>query len=86
MESAHDPLARRLTTDLTTENVHSAVDLFFPDPATAQGTYGPIASWHMAGVTSFEYLFCGKDDSTYCGTAYTLGVLIEHATLTVGHR
>ena len=85
VELADDPLVRRLTTDLTTADVHDAVASFFSDPATAQGTYGPIASWHTAGVTSFEYLFCGIDDSN-CGTANTLGVLIELATLTVGHR
>ena len=66
--------------DLTAANVHNAVAFLFFDPAAAQGTYGPIASWHTAGVTSFEYLFCGIDDSD-CGTANTLGVLIERATL-----
>jgi hypothetical protein len=72
VESADDPLARRLTTDLTTENIHNAVALFFFDPTSAQGTYGPIASWHTAGVTSFNHLFCGQADS-YCDTANTLG-------------
>ena len=76
VESADDFSARRLTTDLTTENVHSAVDLFFSDPAAAQGTYGPIASWHTAAVTSFEYLFCGYA-SSYCGTANDLGNVVE---------
>ena len=63
VELADDPLARRLATDLTTENVHDAVASFFSDPAAAQGTHGPIASWHTAGVTSFEHLFCGSGDS-----------------------
>jgi len=79
VESADDFSARRLTTDLTTENVHNAVDLFFSDPAAAQGMYGPIASWHTAAVTSFEYLFCGLT-GTYaylCGTAYDLGNVVE---------
>jgi hypothetical protein len=72
VEFADDPLVRRLTTDLTTADVHDAVASFFSDPATAQGTYGPIASWRTASVTSFEYLFCGRGDS-WCGTAYNLG-------------
>jgi hypothetical protein len=60
--------------DLTTTNVHNAVDLFFSDtdPTAAQGTYGPIASWHTARVTSFDKLFCG-DNRNLCGAAYTLG-------------
>jgi surface protein len=58
--------------DLTAANVHNAVALFFSNPTATQGTHGPIASWHTAGVTSFNYLFCGRGDY-YCGTAYTLG-------------
>jgi hypothetical protein len=83
VESANDPAARRLTTELTTANVHSAVASFFSDPAAAQGTYGPIASWHTAAVTSFEHLFCGYASSS-CGTAYDFGNVIERAALTVG--
>ena len=83
VELADDPLARRLATDLTTDNVHSAVASFFSNPTAAQGTYGPIASWHTAAVTSFEYLFCGYSNAD-CGTAYDLGSVIERANLTVG--
>ena len=84
VELADDPLARRLATDLTTDNVHSAVASFFSNPTAAQGTYGPIASWHTAAVTSFEYLFCGYNRADICGTAYDLGSMIERANLTVG--
>ena len=84
VELADDPLARRLTTELTTDNIHSAVASFFFNPTAAQGTYGPIASWHTAAVTSFEYLFCGYSSANVCYTAYDLGSVIERATLTVG--
>ena len=49
------------TCDITTANVLNAVALFFSNPALAQRTYGPIASWNTAGVTSFEYLFYGAN-------------------------
>ena len=49
------------TCDITTANFLNAVALFFSNPALAQRTYGPIASWNTAGVTSFEYLFYGAN-------------------------
>ena len=49
------------TCDITTANVLNAVALFISNPALAQRTYGPIASWNTAGVTSFEYLFYGAN-------------------------
>jgi hypothetical protein len=64
--------------DLWSGNINEAVASFFSNSAASQGTYGPIASWHMAGVTNFEYLFCGSgfvsSIGAYCGTAYDLGV------------
>jgi hypothetical protein len=68
----------------TTANIHNAVASFFSDPAAAQVTYGPIASWHTAAVISFKYLFCGENRAQYCGTAYNLGNVIKRAASTVG--
>jgi hypothetical protein len=54
VELARDPLARRLTTDITNGNVQSAVDLWLSNPSTAQATYGPIAAWNTASVTDMS--------------------------------
>ena len=42
--------------------IHTAVDAWDADPATAKGWYGPIASWDTSGITHMDSLFFDKED------------------------
>ena len=43
--------------DLWNDNIHNAVDLWFSNQGSAEGTYGAIAAWNTAAVTSLAYCF-----------------------------
>jgi surface protein len=42
---------------ITQENIHSAVDLWISDQASAESTYGNISDWDVSSVTNMEGMF-----------------------------
>ncbi|KAJ1448572.1 hypothetical protein M885DRAFT_599722, partial [Pelagophyceae sp. CCMP2097] len=41
-------------------NIHTAVNLWISDPASAEATYGAIGVWDVAEVTDMYMLFYNK--------------------------
>ena len=54
VEAKYGPFLRRLTTDITNENINSAVDSWLYNPTSTEATYGPITAWNTASVESME--------------------------------
>ena len=42
------------------DQIHTAVDTWFADPAAAKAKYGPIASWDVSEVTDLDQLFADQ--------------------------
>ena len=47
-------------TAITQENIHSAVDIWISDQASAESTYGNISDWDVSSVTDMSNLFLDK--------------------------
>ena len=56
-------------TDITDANLGTAVTGWVTDPSTAQTTYGPIADWNTAAVTSMAALLYPTVAPATTGTA-----------------
>ena len=48
-------------TAITNANIHSAVDLWCSDEASALATYGHISGWDTSSVTDMKELFYEKE-------------------------
>jgi hypothetical protein len=57
---AFTPVAQAQPTTITNGNIGAAVTAWVTNPTTAAATYGNIADWNTAAVTSMESLFYNK--------------------------
>lgn len=51
------------TTSITDSNIHSAVNSWCQNAASAEATYGHISDWDTSGVTDMSQLFC---EASWC--------------------